>query len=621
MVKVKNTSFFRQEINEEKSVSVTPKDISAPKPQESVPHQKRVVCIPKTVLNSVKNAAVFLQKNGFPVLAQDIVNLYKKVQDERFTVAFVGEFSRGKSTIINRLLDDNILPVGNLPTTALLTRITYGTVPALTSVKPGGQMSKLPLKPTSWDTLTANNFNGTDPEGHVIVDVNDKWLGTYGIDLLDTPGAGDLDDKRSRVIERCIVSTDAAIITISATSPLSLTEQAFIRHKILSKGIPFVALAISKLDEVKLEERDQVIDYLYKKLAALKISIPVVVADDSIEMPSDKYKGIIGTQALRMLVLGWLMNEKRQQLTQDWLINNVKNVLNLAKVSLLQQKAILDSKAEERSKLIADREASLSSCHTEWQKLYDSMLDRCQKCIELFTNKANDLSDQVVENLQHEVGRVMNPKEWLENEYQYRVKRNLLDMSASLEALVVKTVNSDMKWLNTEMSKQFKSSVKVDIDNINAREDFRPETNKIGLQLKDMKDQSTRASLISATITLGAALLIGMSGGTLLIATMGVGTIANIKSRKILDKKVEAQREDVKKLIAQDMPAIMKESTSDAAIKIKIMYNDIISEAYAMESSWMKVQRDMIHQTATNDDEKSNLEVKITELETIDSQF
>ena len=69
------------------------------------------------------------------------------------------------------------------------------------------------------------------------------------------------------------------------------------------------------------------------------------------------------------------------------------------------------------------------------------------------------------------------------------------------------------------------------------------------------------------------------------------------------------------------MPAIMKESTSDAAIKIKIIYNDIISEAYSIEAMWMKTQRDMIHQTSTNDEGDNNLDLIIKELETIDSQL
>ena len=51
------------------------------------------------------------------------------------------------------------------------------------------------------------------------------------------------------------------------------------------------------------------------------------------------------------------------------------------------------------------------------------------------------------------------------------------------------------------------------------------------------------------------------------------------------------------------------------------MYNDIISEAYAMEASWMKTQRDMIHQMPTNDEGKNNLDSIINELETIVSQL
>ena len=87
MVKVKNPSFFQQAMNEGKNSDVTSGDAPTAATQNATPSQKRVVCIPKNVLDSVKNVAVFLQKNGFPALAQDVVNLYKKVQEERFTVA------------------------------------------------------------------------------------------------------------------------------------------------------------------------------------------------------------------------------------------------------------------------------------------------------------------------------------------------------------------------------------------------------------------------------------------------------------------------------------------------------------------------------------------------------
>lgn len=48
------------------------------------------------------------------------------VESERFTVVAAGGFSTGKSTFINALLKDDILPAADGPTTAVITRITHG---------------------------------------------------------------------------------------------------------------------------------------------------------------------------------------------------------------------------------------------------------------------------------------------------------------------------------------------------------------------------------------------------------------------------------------------------------------------------------------------------------------
>jgi ribosome biogenesis GTPase A len=50
--------------------------------------------------------------------------------DQRFTLLVLGEFKRGKSTLVNCLVGREVLPVGAAPTTAVITRITYGEEPA-----------------------------------------------------------------------------------------------------------------------------------------------------------------------------------------------------------------------------------------------------------------------------------------------------------------------------------------------------------------------------------------------------------------------------------------------------------------------------------------------------------
>lgn len=52
--------------------------------------------------------------------------LSRQVESERFTVVVAGGFSTGKSTFINALLKDEILPASDGPTTAAITRITHG---------------------------------------------------------------------------------------------------------------------------------------------------------------------------------------------------------------------------------------------------------------------------------------------------------------------------------------------------------------------------------------------------------------------------------------------------------------------------------------------------------------
>ena len=577
MKKIKKIDFFRKGDNKKSEQAIS----SKPKEGSHLEKSVRVVQISPELIDKVKNTAKILRDIELRALANEVVHLYSKIVDEHFTVAVVGEFGKGKSTLINKFMGKEILPTAVLPTTALLTRITYSQSEKLLVIGSNGQRQKeLPLSLDSWTGLTAANFNEKEPEGYVIVEANNEWMGKYCVDILDTPGAGDLEEKRARVIEKCLIGADAAIVTVSATKILSLTEQEFIRHKIMSRGIPFVAIALTQMDMIAPQEREQILTYLYKKLESLKITIPVFVADDNIEIPGDKYQNLIGFDKFKSLVISWLSHEQRRELTEKWLITNVNGIIQAASLILEQQKTIVDAKGEEKERLIAKRDEALSKVHGQWQSLRDELTKRCDNCERLFNSKAQELGEQITEALQHEVGKQPNPKVWLEEEYAYRVKRELSAVSITLDNLVANQIANDLKWLNTEMAKQFNEVVNIAPEKLKAKEDFRPDVNDKSVKLENLKDQSTKATIMSSALTLGAALLLGVSGAApLIFATMGVGTGANIISKRILEKKGDEQRAELKKLIAQEMPRIIKEASSDSSIKIKILYNDIISES------------------------------------------
>ena len=96
------------------------------------------------------------------------------------------------------------------------------------------------------------------------MELPNTWLGQNNIEVIDTPGAGDLEASRAAVIERCLMGAEACVVVMAATKLLSITEREFIRKKLLSRNIPFMAIALTHMDQVPAEERVNVIDYLYK---------------------------------------------------------------------------------------------------------------------------------------------------------------------------------------------------------------------------------------------------------------------------------------------------------------------------------------------------------------------
>lgn len=181
-----------------------------------------------------------------------------------------------------------------------------------------------------------------------------------------------------------------------------------------------------------------------------------------------------------------------------------------------------------------------------------------------------------------------------------------------------------MHWLNGELNKQFKEIVGLEVAALMSKEDFQPNVDEQAIKLKSLKDQSVKATVVTSVVTLGAALMLGVAGGApLILATMGVGTAANIISRKALEKEGIEQRETIKRLIAEQIPIVISEASSDSATKIKIIYNDIISESHNTESRWMSAQRSLIRSSVEGQgkDVKDKNSKKLSTIENLISKF
>lgn len=571
---------------------------------------------------TIRQSADCLTKIGFGPLAKNVVSIYQTATKNRFSVAVVGEFNRGKSTMINRLLGGDFLPTADLPTTAILTKIRHGVKPAMSVYGNGGvKIEELEFSKGSWKGLTADNFGGKEPGGFIIAELNDLWLAKYGIEIIDTPGAGDLDKERSRIIGDALVTCDGAIIAVSATAALSMSEKIFIEQRLITKKTPFLGLVITKLDMVALEERNQVIKYVEDKLRMWEMNIPVLVADE-VELPSEENVDKVGIDKVRELIVSWVQNTERAKLTETWLISQVIEVLDMAKSSLLGQEQLLRANDKERLALIREKKQELDRISMKWESLRLELLKRCTSCQEQFFNKVADYEKTIVERLQYEAMHTVNPQKWWSEDYPYRLKVEIANVAIGLDSFASSIIINDAKWFNTVLNQQFKSYIQIDKNTVADKKEMTSHTTTRNLEFEDLNKKKNMFTVGTVALSIAGVLALSATGLGI-VATLGIGAVANILTGKFFNKKLEDQRKEMSDNIAKDVPRIILNATNESETRLKIIYNDIIAEAVRKETVWKAAQAKAIEEANKPQDAESlkQLQQYISQINNLMGQF
>jgi uncharacterized caspase-like protein/predicted GTPase len=194
---------------------------------------------------------------------QHIDNVLEKVHSNSFSIAVVGEFKRGRSTFINALLGEEILPVDLLPCTATLTRVTYGTTPRGKIVYRDGCEEEIAI-----DQL-ADYVTQLTPESEETA-VNIKEAIVYypvfycqnNVDIIDTPGLND-------VTLSLLPHVDAVIMVIMAQCPLNESETEFLNTQLLANDLGRIIFVVTGID--RLNSEDSVNSLNYVKYRILKL--------------------------------------------------------------------------------------------------------------------------------------------------------------------------------------------------------------------------------------------------------------------------------------------------------------------------------------------------------------
>jgi small GTP-binding protein len=197
----------------------------------------------------LQRLATALEQFGHDVAEDDLRRFHEARQqlDGLFLLVIAGEFNSGKSSVINALLGELVLPEGVTPTTDRINVLRHGTVVA-------EQLREAYL------------LDRTHP-AEVLREIN----------IVDTPGTNAIIRRHEELTRDFIPRSDLVLFVTSADRPFTESERTFLEQiREWGKKIVFV---VNKIDILsRPEERDQVIRYVAENATGLLGETPQMFA-------------------------------------------------------------------------------------------------------------------------------------------------------------------------------------------------------------------------------------------------------------------------------------------------------------------------------------------------------
>jgi GTPase Era involved in 16S rRNA processing len=189
---------------------------------------------------------------GAESIAVDARSVAERVAEGRFYVACVGQFKRGKSTLLNALIADSILPTGVVPVTTVPTIVRYGEKRSARIRFQSDEWVTTP--PETLDEYISEEKNPENAKGVTGVEIfiPSPLLAT-GMCLADTPGLGSVFAGNTASTNAFIPHIDAALVVIGADPPIAGDELALVET--VAQQVHELIFVLNKADRVNAQER------------------------------------------------------------------------------------------------------------------------------------------------------------------------------------------------------------------------------------------------------------------------------------------------------------------------------------------------------------------------------
>jgi GTP-binding protein EngB required for normal cell division len=311
----------------------------------------------------------------FAAEREKLCGLESRLLEERFHLAVLGQFKRGKSTLINALLGERILPTAVIPLTAIPTLIRAGIDKKARISFANDRTDEIFRAETSEELsvfLAKFVTEAENPKNYLGVSQVEVFypspILTQGVVLIDTPGIGSTFRHNTEATLNFLSQCDAAIFVSSADPPITEVEVLFlkeVRNKV--EHLIFIFNKADYLDETEKQDALEFFRIVLRDEAGFGADLPVYCVsarrglearqnDDTVKWAQS------GLGEFEKHLTDFLVNGKAQTLDQALyrktagVVTDIKMQLQITIQSFQMPLAELDNRRQELSRRLGEIE-------------------------------------------------------------------------------------------------------------------------------------------------------------------------------------------------------------------------------------------------------------------------
>lgn len=170
-------------------------------------------------------------------LLSDITDVSEKNRSKIFRIAVIGEFSQGKSTLLNALLGEEIQPAREIPCSGTVTVLKHGKQKRVICRYRDGREEEIPfseyqqrasISEDAAISCLSDELAQSEIE-EIIFEHPDLELCSSGVEIVDSPGLNE-HPERTAITHKLLENTDAVIFLTNATRSLTLGERDLLQE-------------------------------------------------------------------------------------------------------------------------------------------------------------------------------------------------------------------------------------------------------------------------------------------------------------------------------------------------------------------------------------------------------